>query len=376
MRVDVGPGHGIGVGRAIADPAALGWQDWLLDQWFQSSPSLPCRLLQPLSWIYGGLWRCRKHACVAPPPLRAPVVVVGNLVVGGAGKTPTVLALVESLRLAGWTPGVVSRGHGRRVQPITEVCESSDPRQVGDEPLLIHRRTRAPCVVGRQRLAAAHALLSDHPEVDLVVSDDGLQHLALPRTLEVVVFDERGIGNGLLLPAGPLREPFTPFCAASRLVLYNAASPSTPWGGHLAERSLAAQCDAVGAGMTERRELTTFRGRRVLAAAGIAVPERFFSALEAAGLTIDRLPLPDHHDYCGPLPWPAATAEVLVTEKDAVKLSGLSLGPTRVWAVPLDLQLPPTFMQAVLRNLPVRPPPGPQAAPPSLPDPHALEPRP
>ena len=287
----------------------------LAQHWWQPQPSAMAQLLRPWSWLYRALagWQRRRQR---PQALPVPVIVVGNFIVGGAGKTPTVIALVQALSAAGWHPGVISRGYGRRDAGAREVAARDPVVDVGDEPLLIRRRTAVPVWVGRDRVAAARALCARHPEVDVIVSDDGLQHHALPRRAEWVVFDERGAGNGLLLPAGPLREPLP---------------KSLPALAHL-------------------------RGRPLLAAAGLAAPEKFFAMLEQVGLTITRLPLPDHHDYAT-LPWPADTAEVVTTEKDAVKIDPAHIGATQVWVVPLDLALPASLVGELMSWLPAPTPP-------------------
>ncbi len=323
----------------------------LARHWWRREASALARALAPLAALYGML--AARAAKRGPEPLPVPVVVVGNLVVGGAGKTPTVIALVQALAGAGWRPGIVSRGHGRAGDGVREVQPQDSAAAVGDEPLLLRRRTGRPVWVGRDRVAAARALLSACPEVDVVVSDDGLQHARLPRQVEVVVFDERGAGNGRLLPAGPLREPMPPAWPADRLLLYNAAAPSTAVPGAMALRApgpvLSLRAWQAG-DASAAQPITALRGRRLLAVAGIASPERFFAMLEAAGLTIERLPLPDHHPSAS-LPWPAGTPEVVLTEKDAVKLDAAALGATKAWVVGLDFVLPADFTNAVLRRL-------------------------
>ena len=323
--------------------------------WWRPRPSWLSIALSPLSWVYRALSALARRRHAEPAPV--PVVVVGNLVAGGAGKTPTVVALIESLQAAGWHPGVVSRGHGSRHDGTLAVELQTDVRDCGDEPLLIRRRSSVPVWVGRWRADAARALCAAHPEVDLLVADDGLQHAALARTLEIVVFDERGVGNGRLLPAGPLREPMPTRWPETRLVLYNATKPSTSAPGALAERrpgAVQTLADWRNRSKEHVASIETLRGRRLLAAAGIASPERFFSMLEDAGLEIDRLPLPDHARFDA-LPWPASTPEVVVTEKDAVKIDPARLGKTMVWVVGLDFRLPTDFVQAVLQRLARRP---------------------
>lgn len=313
----------------------------LARHWWIERPSLLSRLLLPLAALYGVLATARQRTTV-PRRAPVPVLVVGNLIAGGAGKTPTVIALVQALQGAGHRPGVVSRGHGRRAGIVAPVDDGSDPLAVGDEPLLIRRRTGAPVWVGRDRHAAALALCAAEPAVDVIVSDDGLQHRALARDAELLVFDERGVGNGLLLPAGPLREPLPVGLGARARVLYTAAQATTPLPGALALRTIVQAIpltDWRRGDAAAGRPLAALAGRRLCAAAGMAAPEKFFGMLEAAGLTIDRLPLPDHHAYAT-LPWPEGGGDVLTTEKDAVKLDPARVGDRPVWVVPLDLQIP------------------------------------
>ena len=166
-------------------------------------------LLWPLSRLYGAL-AARQRAVDASKAVRlsVPVVVVGNVIAGGAGKTPTTLAIVQHLKARGWRPGIVSRGHGRASSDCREVGPGADPQDVGDEPLLLRRRADVPVFVAPRRAEAGRTLLAAHPACDILVCDDGLQHVALARDVEICVFDARGIGNGWLLPAGPLREPW------------------------------------------------------------------------------------------------------------------------------------------------------------------------
>jgi tetraacyldisaccharide 4'-kinase len=321
-------------------------------------------LLWPLSLLYRSAVALRAAAyalgLLRSERLAAPAIVVGNLVAGGAGKTPATLALVALLRRAGWTPGIVSRGYGGSAGGVVAVGRDTPARLCGDEPLLLHLRSGAPVVVGRDRVAAARELLRRHPGVDVVVSDDGLQHLRLARDAQLIVFDERGAGNGWLLPAGPLREPMAAAAPARSVVLYNAAAPSTPWPGTMAQRRLAgvtALADWWAGAAPDAQRLDRLREQPLLAVAGIARPARFFALLREAGLQIAELALPDHHPF-DTLPWPAKTRDVILTEKDAVKLPpGRALGATRVWVATLDFRLGLPAEAALLRLLPARPAP-------------------
>ena len=332
--------------------------DVLTRSWWTPHATPLAQCLRPLSWLYRALlWLLRlpyargwRRAVAAPVPL----VVVGNLVVGGAGKTPTVIALVRALQEAGRCPGVISRGYARAGRsPWLEVLLDTTSHDAGDEPVLIRRATRAPVWVDRQRARAAAMLCAAHPEVDVIVSDDGLQHVRLARDVEVIVFDERGAGNGLLLPAGPLREAVPKHLPRDTHVLYNAGTPTTPLPGEIIDRRLSRAwllADWMAGEHEVAAPLSIFAGQRLLAAAGIAAPERFFGMLEQAGLSIERLPLPDHFDFAT-LPWPPTVSDVLVTEKDAVKLGAHAGGQTRIWVVGLDFVLPTAFLQAVLERL-------------------------
>lgn len=322
--------------------------------WTQRGP-LAC-LLWPLSCLYRALATLhgRAHAwgLRRTERLPCPVIVVGNVVAGGAGKTPTVIATVRALQAAGEQPGIVSRGYGRTGRGLCEVTPDSPATQVGDEPLLMRLRTGAPVMVGRDRVAAGRLLLARHPDLTVIVCDDGLQHPRLARDIEVLVFDERGIGNGWWLPAGPLRDD-----AGRRadLVLYNAPAPSTTRPGWLARRALgpAIPLAAWWSGARAGRPLPALAGARVLAVAGIAHPQRYFGMLRAAGLQVETLALADHHVYTE-APWADHPAEVvLLTEKDAVKLppgSALADDP-RLHVVALDFEPDPHYHLALQRRL-------------------------
>lgn len=321
--------------------------------------------LWPASFIYAAvtaLYRLMYASGLRKSQrLPVPVIVVGNLIVGGAGKTPTVMAILHLLANAGVRAGVISRGYGRRSKQALVLNASSTSAQVGDEPLMIHRRSGAPVAVGRDRVAAARALLAAHPQLQVIVSDDGLQHLALPRALSVWVFDERGQGNGRLLPAGPLRQAVPSTTPIDCLVLYNAPAPSTALPGYMSQRCLSGAvrlADWWQGRAASSEQLRGLRGRPMLAAAGMARPQRFFDMLLEAGLSITPLPMPDHHDYAV-LPWSAGTPDVVVTEKDAIKIRPERAAATRIWVVALDFQPEPAFARDLLQMLQPHLEPGP-----------------
>ena len=337
---------------------ASAWRATLVAHWQRATPSPLARALQPLSWLYGlaaGIHRGLYDSGLRPRA-RAPrpLIVVGNLVAGGAGKTPTVIALVALLRQLGRRPGIISRGYGRASTHVQVVRDDSPVDAVGDEPLLLRLRTRAPVAVAARRIEAARVLCADDPTLDVLVADDGLQHHALERDLQVIVFDARGVGNGLLLPAGPLREPLPTQPPARSLVLYSEGLRSTALAGWCATRRLAGTVDLAAWWRGEPATLATLqalRGRTVYACAGTARPERFFEMLEQQGLALNRIALPDHADL-HTLPWPADATDVLVTEKDAVKLRPERTGRTRVWVAPLDFEFEPDFAPALAALLP------------------------
>ena len=314
--------------------------DQLQQQWLSGGP-LSVALL-PLSWVYRALLALRglayRTGLKRVESLPVPVIVVGNWIVGGAGKTPTTLALLELLRARGLRAGVVSRGYGREGDGVRLVTRVSTAREVGDEPLLIHLRSGVPVAVGRDRVAAARSLLAAEPGLQLLVSDDGLQHWRLPRDLSLLVFDERGLGNSRLLPAGPLRQPPLPL-AGDQLVVYNAPRPSTALPGFVAERRLAGAVTLTDWWAGRPAQMDTLLALRerpgLLAVAGVARPQRFFGMLAGLGLQVDTLALPDHADFAT-LPWPLNAAGIVLTEKDAVKLPPARVGTLPVWVVALD----------------------------------------
>ncbi len=318
----------------------------------------PAPLFLPLTWLYGLIVAMRHRlyqlGWLRSERLPVPVLVIGNLVVGGAGKTPATLAVVQHLQRQGWTPGVISRGYGRAADAVMPVDPASLARDVGDEPLLIARRTGVPVFVASRRAEAGRALLKAHPSVDVLVCDDGLQHRALQATVRLAVFDDRGVGNGWLLPAGLLREPWPPRGAqpVPDLVWQQSAeddAPDLPPAGMRVwpvSRRLAAEAVSLDGQTLSLQQL----GRTpVRALAGIARPEVFFGMLRQAGVEPARcIALPDHADADAIR---ASLADdphtpVVCTEKDLVKLSGLGLG-CPVWAVPLTLEVPAEALLAL-----------------------------
>jgi tetraacyldisaccharide 4'-kinase len=327
-------------------------QSALLHAWLNRG--LLATLLFPVSLVYRALARSRWQAfawgLLKIQRVEALVVVVGNVVAGGAGKTPTVIALVQHLQSLGYAVGVISRGYGRSGTACTEVAPDASPHHTGDEPLLIRRTTQVPVFVGHPRIAAANALLKRYPQTQIIVCDDGLQHYSLYRDLEICVFDDRGCGNGWLLPAGLLREawPRNPLAQAGQgddrlLVLHTGEHAA--FSGFTAQRSLApfAKCsDGTTIALSVLGEPGT---KPLLALAGIAQPQSFFSMLRASGVPLEKtLALPDHYDFDSFLRNIYKGYSIICTEKDAAKL--WSKTPD-AWAVPLVFVPQPAFFDAV-----------------------------
>lgn len=316
-------------------------QRWLEARWWRQAP-VPA-WLAALSRLYA--WqaaRRARRAAARATALPVPVLVVGNLTVGGSGKTPVVIALAEALRARGWRPGVVSRGYGGAARGCRVVPADGDPALFGDEPVLIARRTGVPVVVGRDRVAAARRLL-DGGGVDLVLADDGLQHHRLARDVEVCVVDgRRRFGNGRLLPAGPLREPLARLAGVD-LVLANGPAQEGE------EAFTLAPADPWRLADGQRRPLAGFAGRPVHAVAGIGDPARFFDTLRGQGLTVIEHPFPDHHRYRrGELAFDDGLP-VLMTEKDAVKC--LAFAAPDWYALPVAACLPDGVVDALHARL-------------------------
>ncbi|GAA5184821.1 tetraacyldisaccharide 4'-kinase [Niveibacterium umoris] len=282
-----------------------------------------------------------------------PVVVVGNIAVGGSGKTPVVIWLVERLRAAGLRPGVVSRGYGGSAEGVHGVESAADPAVCGDEPVLLARRCNCPVWIGRDRVAAAQALRAAHPEVNVLVTDDGLQHYRLRRDVEIVVVDAHQMGNRWMLPAGPLREPVSRL-AKSQLVLAHGDLPPT----------VRAKCPPAPvfsmrlwptafyrlSDPRQRRSPGEFAALKLRALAGIGRPERFFTTLHDFGLQpVAEEAYPDHHPFTVDDVALRDADALVVTEKDAIKLQAFA--PRETWVLPVDAEIREGAFERVLERL-------------------------
>lgn len=333
-------------------------EEFLTQTWAQRG--LAACMLLPVSAVFGGLSALRRAAyrlgVSKSARLPVPVVVVGNIFVGGTGKTPLTIWLVHALRQAGYTPGVISRGYGVHNDVPQAVTPYSLAQEVGDEPLLIAYRAECPVMVGRDRVAVATALLAAHPEVDVLVSDDGLQHYRMARDVEIVLFDGRGAGNGWLLPAGPLREPIS---RRRDFTVLNGAADAPGLPPDAIRMQLVGKTAEKLNDRSQISALTSFAATddkhapTILAAAGIGNPGRFFGLLRQAGLQFEEMALPDHYDFADN-PFVHVKADViLITEKDAVKCrqnEGLR-NDTRLWVVPVTAQLDGALAEKIVEKL-------------------------
>ena len=334
-------------------------------------------LLWPLSWLFGSVLRIRKLiqdlGLTRSQPVPVPIVIVGNIRVGGTGKTPIVIALAQHLSQLGWKPGIISRGYGSssstQHSPL-EVRSDSDPAVVGDEPVLIAKRSndQFPIWVYPRRQQSIQALLKHAPEVDVIISDDGLQHRGLTRwpareggrDIEFVVRDSRGEGNRFLLPAGPLREPANRDRDATLITSAPSSHPSK--SGAVDEYFLGRRAFTLGAHLgipyqlinpsnTQSLEQITeqYLPKNITEVAALGNPARFFDDLAKHGITGKRIPLPDHAQYTPEFFGAIKTPCILITEKDAVKCAHIT--DERIWVVPMSLRLPEGLMDWVVSIL-------------------------
>jgi tetraacyldisaccharide 4'-kinase len=319
----------------------------LVADWYAPRLTALTAAMLPLSVVYCGVVSLRralfKQAVLSSTRLPVPVVIAGNIAVGGTGKTPLVIALARALGGRGWHPGLLSRGYGARDEAVREVTQDAGADDVGDEPLLL-ARTGFPVFVGAKRAAAARALLAAHPRCDVLLCDDGLQHYALDRDVEIVTVDStRGMGNGLVLPAGPLREPVSRLAGVDAIV--RQGSGHVPRGSRefvmrlVGDRFVRVNDEGITAGAE------AFRSGGVHAVAGIGNPARFFADLRAHGITATCHAFPDHHRYSAADFDFAGASAILMTEKDAVKCK--SFADDRFWSLPVEAIIDPALIALV-----------------------------
>ena len=326
---------------------------WLHRQWL--TRGWLSILMRPFSWVVLLILALRRKFYLFFPnsiyQARVPVLVIGNIYVGGTGKTPVVIALVKALTQKGWHPGVISRGYGVVIGASPQVGQGElSPMQIGDEPALIARETGVPIAVHPNRKKAIEALLAFAPHTNLIVSDDGLQHLALARNVEIIVQDQRAVGNGCVMPAGPLRETIDRLEHVQAIVTtvairdlhthrnlnpLSSAAISGPQTSAMAlqiglVRNLVRQTSLT---LAQFKQLSA--GQTLAGAAGIGSPERFFESLRAQGLTLSQtLALPDHHTFTANTFSNLLAPYILITAKDAIKCEPLQ--DERLWVVQVD----------------------------------------
>jgi tetraacyldisaccharide 4'-kinase len=341
---DVSKHNPLGGRAEVIDPNAI---------WYGRHPLGP--ILAPLSWLYCVVVQLRRlgyrKGWLASRRLPVPVVVVGNLTVGGTGKTPVVLKLAELLMARGWRPGIITRGYGGRgggrgAVASRRVPPHGEPADFGDEPVLLARRSGCPVVAGPDRVAAGALALSGG-DVDILLADDGLQHYRLARDIEIALIDGvRGLGNGRCLPAGPLREPRGRLATVD-LVLTNGGDTGSGYRMRLVPGAAVNLRDPCVS-----KPIADFLGRPVFAVAAIGNPERFFAMLRGLGLEVEGRAYPDHYPFAPSdlVAWPPGP--VLMTEKDAVKCAPFA-GEDH-WFLPVEAELNTAFVEAFFRTLEAR----------------------
>jgi len=335
----------------------------LVDAWYRGAWWL--WLLRPLEWLFRCVTAMRRLAyrtgLLAVYRAPVPVVVVGNITVGGTGKTPVIIALCNALQAQGFRVGVVSRGYGARSGGVFphRVSEHSTPADCGDEALLVLRRTGCTCVVDRDRSQAVQRLLAHDKHIDVILSDDGLQHYGMARDFEIALLDaRRRTGNGFCLPAGPLREPVSRLSSVDQVLLRGEGQVEGE-GQAQHERAagkqrsatvgyVLADCWALADGVVHSLSPEAL-GQHVYAVAGIGQPEQFFTQLQDLGFLLERRPFADHHPFKAADFYAMRDLPILMTEKDAVKCAGLA--GERAYAVRLQAQVPDALVSRLARLL-------------------------
>ncbi|MEZ9198784.1 tetraacyldisaccharide 4'-kinase [Shewanella sp. 10N.286.54.B9] len=322
-------------------------QSWVNKLWYDGH--ILRFALWPLSLLFAAItWFRRQLYVVGLKPqatFAVPVIIVGNITVGGSGKTPTVIYLIELLRQHGYKPGVISRGYGVQIDGVRSVYPSDNANQVGDEPAMIVARTNVPMVVGAKRIDAAQQLLHDF-DVDIIISDDGLQHYALGRDIELIILDgERRLGNGMLLPAGPLREGHWRTADVDHVIVNGGVARSHELQMQLQPTQWHSVNGKQSPNMAPQPE------QNVVAMAGIGNPSRFFDTLVDMGYSLDRVQAYDDHSAYSESTLTALTAgsPLLMTEKDAVKCR--EFAKDNWWYLAVDAKLPPSFDQQILTRV-------------------------
>ena len=316
---------------------------WVNNLWY--SDNKLALFLLPLSGIFFLLSSFRKFIHRNFPGVYTkfpvPIIIVGNVSVGGSGKTPMVIQLAQALALLEYRVGISSRGYGRQLQQTILVNEDHESHEVGDEPLLIYLKTQCPVIVGSNRKDNIQSLINDH-NCNVIICDDGLQDYRFNHDVEIIMIDgERLFGNGYLLPAGPLRESVQRLNSSHFNVVTSNVIPAISSDYMKLECRVAVKMDEP----SEVIELSAMKNKKAHAFAGIGHPERFFSMLESFGITVIKHPMPDHYEYTAIDLEFSDNLPIFMTEKDAVKCR--HIGDTNIWSVPLETHLPESFVSRV-----------------------------
>ncbi|MFN3234514.1 MAG: tetraacyldisaccharide 4'-kinase [Gammaproteobacteria bacterium] len=321
--------------------------EFLNCHWYASKRTWFAILMMPFAWLFSLVaivrrW-CYQNKILPSHRFDVPVIVVGNITVGGTGKTPLVIALFHYLKNAGYKPGIVSRGYKGQIKKPYWVTMDSDPRIVGDEALLLARRTDAPVVVFRDRVVAIESLLQD-TDCDLIISDDGLQHYRMQRDVEIVVIDgQRGLGNVCLLPAGPLREPKKRLDSVDVIVAREKDFSKADFIMKIKNKALINVADR-----SKSVSLDLFKDQTVHAVAGIGYPKRFFDMLSSKGLHVIPHAFADHHAFVESDLNFDDSYPIIMTEKDAVKCEGFA--KANQWYLPIEAEIDDKFFNLVLKK--------------------------
>lgn len=318
----------------------------VIQTWYQ--PSILTKVLMPLSRIYEkGMTVRKRYLQKHATRFQIPIIIVGNITVGGTGKTPLLMALYDALKQAGYQPGIISRGYQGQLSSEfpTLVKDHHGPEEIGDEPFMVFKRTRAPLMICRDRVKAIEALQTIMPSINVILSDDGLQHYQLARDIEIAVIDgDRRFGNGQLLPAGPLREPIARLKDVDFIVCQGQPQKNE-YGMKLVGDTLYALNNSQLI-----QSLQSLKSVTVHAVAGIGNPDRFFKDLSEQGVTVIPHAFPDHHPFqAGDFESFNPLAPIIMTEKDAVKCTQLPI--ENAWYLSVSAKIDPKFIEDILRKL-------------------------
>lgn len=305
-------------------------------------------LLLPLSWFFCSVITLRRIAfnsgLLGSTKLAVPVIVVGNITMGGSGKTPVVLWLAQQLQKQGFKPAIISRGYGGSNSNPLAVTSTHSAAEVGDEPLLLLFRAQCPVWVGVDRVAVGKALLEAHPECNVIISDDGLQHYRLQRTIEIAVVDAQIEHHQYLLPAGPLREPLNRLKTVDLIIANGQVEIDGAYVMHFSSGAFYNLTD-----ITKRANAADFKQQSIVAIAGIGKPERFFDYLMSLGLTFVAKPFQDHYAFSAKDLAAINCDVLLMTEKDAVKCT--SFAKKHYWALPIDAEIDTAIIPIIVSKL-------------------------